>query len=352
MKKLLGLVAVALLLSFATVSVGWAGPAQNHDQQKQQVKERPQKSAKQPSGVKHHQGSPGKENGKAPPGHNRSQVKNNRPQGPAKIAHKPPGHDSDQVKNNKPQGPAKIAHKPPGRDSDQVKHNKPQGPAKIAHKPPGRDNDQVKHNKPQGPAKISPDRTGPSGNHDRQQVKRHEPPREHPRSVHRGSPAGRNHPRNHSWHRDWPDSGDWRHHFRDWSWFASHRVHNLGTRYADDRHDRALYFHFEPRDNDYYRHLESRYGHWHYRDRHHRHGHYGWCHYWFRGDNIIAFFLGDDGYSQTFVWRRDAVEGHALAIGILTPDLQIVYSSYDADMPPDLAAGYTREVLWATVDDE
>ncbi len=340
MKKLLGLVAVALMLTFATVSVGWAGPAQNRDQQKEQIKERPQKPAKQPDGVKHRQGPPGKENVKTPPAQNRDQVKHNKPQGPAKSDPKPPAHNRDQIKHNKPQGPAKSDPKPPDRNRDQIKHNKPQGPAKIAPKPPDRNRDQIKHKKP----------NGPDGKRDNHQLKRHEPPREQPRHLRRDNPPVGH--RYHSRHHDWPNSGNWRHHFRDWSWFASHRVHNLGARYADHRHDRAIYIHFEPHDNNYYHHLESRYGYHHYRERHYRHGHHGWCHYWFRGDNIIAFFLGDDGYCQTFIWQRSEAESHALALGLLTPDLQIVYSSYDADMPPDLAAGYTREVLWATVDDE
>ncbi len=113
-----------------------------------------------------------------------------------------------------------------------------------------------------------------------------------------------------------------------------------------------MYISYEPLEDDYLYLLESRYGSCHYRERHHHHGAYGWFHYWFAGENIIVFFIGDDGYSRAFIWQRDEVESQAVALGILTPDLQLVYSRYEGAMPPDLAAGYTRDVLWATVDAE
>jgi hypothetical protein len=330
MKKLLGLVAVALVLSFATVSVAWAGPAQKHDQHNRQGKEEQRKTAKQPTGVKHHK-APGKESVKAPPAYNHSQIKQNRQERhPAKISGRTPAnHGRDQVKhhNRQPQGPDRIGAQKPGGNSHQIKHN---------DRHPAKDH------------KIRP-----SANHDRHDAIRHERPQPRNHTVHRDHPSGRSSiHRHHSRHQHWPDGGDWHRHFRDWSWFTSHHVRGIGACYAGDRRDRALYIHFEPQDDNYLYLLESHYGHWTYRERHHRHGYDGWCHYWFRGDNVIAFFLGDDGYSQAFVWRRDEAESHSLVLGILTPDLQIVYSSYDADMPPDLAAGYTREVLWATVDDE
>ncbi len=330
MKKLLGLVAVALLLSFATVSVAWAGPAPNRDQQNQRGEEQQRKTVKQPPVVKHHK-APGKESVKAPPpAHNRNQFKQNRPD-------RPPAKAGDQ--------------KPPNRGSDEVKKHdrQPHGPDRTAAKGPA-NNHQIKHNNRH--AAKDHDRVGPPANHNRHDAVRHERPQPRPRTVHRDHQPGHTAPRHHNWHNRWPDSGNWHRHFRDWSWFISHHVRGFGACYAADRRDRALYIHFEPQDDDYFYRLESRYGHPTYRHRHHHHGYDGWCHYWFRGDNIIAFFLGDDGYSRAFVWRRDEVESHALALGILTPDLQIVYSSYDADMPPDLAVGYTREVLWATVDDE
>ncbi len=329
MRKLLGLIAVALVLSFATVSVAWAGPAQNHDKHNRQAKETPQKNAKQPPGVKRHK-APGKESVKTPPAHNRSQIKQKRQdRPPAKInGHKPANPDRDQVKKNS---------RPPQR-SDRIGVQKPAG-----------NNRQLKHND-RHPAKD--DRIKPPANHGRHDTVRHERPQPRPHEVRRDHPpARRDIHRHHSHHQRWPSSGDWHRHFRDWHWFATHHVRGFGACYADDRRDRALYIHFEPQDDNYLYLLESHYGHFTYRERHHRHGYDGWCHYWFRGDNIIAFFLGDDGYSQAFVWRRDEVERHSLALGILTPDLQIVYSSYDDSMPPDLAAAYTREVLWATVDD-
>ncbi|MDR7868010.1 MAG: hypothetical protein RIN56_14530 [Sporomusaceae bacterium] len=308
MKKLLGLVAVALLLSFATVSVAWAGPAQNHDQHKRQGKEEQRKTAKQPTGVKRHK-APGKESVKAPPAHNRTQIKQNR----------------------QDRHPAKISGRTPANHSrDQVKHHnrQPQGPDRIGAKRPDGNNRQLTRNNDRHPAKNR-DKINPPANHGRHDIHRY-----HSRLQH------------------WPTGDEWPRHFRDWSWFSSHHVRSLGACYADDRRDRALYIHFEPQDSDYFYLLESRYGHPAYRERHRRYGHDGWCHYWFRGDNVIAFFIGDNGYSQAFVWRRDEVENRSLAFGILTPDLQIVYSSYGADLPPDLAAGYTREILWATVDDE
>lgn len=331
MKKLLGLVAVALLLSFATVSVAWAGPAQSHDQQNQRGKEEQRKTAKQPAGVKHHKAS-GKESVKAPPpAHNRNQFKQNRQdRQPAKVAgQKPSSHGRDQVKhhNRQPQAPDRIGAPKPANHNHQVKHD---------DRRPIKDHDKI----------------GPPAKHGRHDTIRHERPQPRPHTVHRGHPSGHTVHRHHSRHNYWPGNGNWHHHFRDWSWFISHHVRGFGACYADDRRDRALYIHFEPQDENYFYLLESRYGHPTYRHRHHHHGYDGWCQYWFRGDNIIAFFLGDDGYSRAFVWRRDEVENHALALGILTPELQIVYSSYDADIPPDLAAGYTQEVLWATVDDE
>ncbi len=323
MKKLLGLVAVALLLSFAAVSVAWAGPAQNHDQHKRQGKDEQRQTAKQPTGVRHHKDT-GKKSVKAPPAHSRSQIKQNRQdRHPAKISGRAPAnHSRDQVKhhNRQPQGPDRISAKRPA-DSD--RH-------------PAKNHDKI----------------NPPANHGRHDSIKNERPQPRSHTAHRNHPAARSDiDRYHSRHQHWPTGDDWQRHFRDWFWFSSHHVRGLGACYADDRRDRALYIHFEPQDDNYLYLLESRYGHPAYRERHRRHGHDGWCHYWFRGDNIIAFFLGDNGYSQAFIWRRDEVESRSLALGILTPGLQIVYSSYGADMPPDLAAGYTREILWATVDD-
>lgn len=355
MKKLLGLVAVALIMSFATVSVAWAGPAQNHDQQNRQGKEVQRKTAKQPSGVKHHK-APGAGGVKAPPAHSRGEFKQNRQdRHPAKISgHKPANHGRDQVKSNnrQPQGPDRIGAKKPAGNNHHIKRN--DGHTVKNHDkngPPANHDrhDAIKRNNRHAPKNHDGIRT--PANHGRHDAIRHERPQPRPHTVHRDRPSGRSDiHRYHSRHQQWPDGDDWHRHFRDWSWFTTHHVRDIGACYADNRRDRALYIHFEPQDDDYLYLLESRYGHSTYRERYHRHGYDGWCHYWFRGDNIIALFVGDGGYNQAFVWRRDEVESHSLSLGILTPDLQIVYSSYDADMPPDLAAGYTREVLWATVD--
>ncbi|MDT8903084.1 proline-rich domain-containing protein [Anaeroselena agilis] len=329
MKKLLGLITIAILLSFATVSVVWASPALNNDKAHQRGEEQ-RKTAKQPTGEKHRKPS-GKENVKSPPANNHSRIKPNR-------------HDRPPVKA----GGQKPANR--GRDNDKHYNHKPQGPDKVAKKP-ANDKHRIAPDH-RRPAKTY-DKIGPPANRGRHDGIRHEQPKPRPHTIHRGHPTGgSNIHRHHSRHRYWPDSGDWHRHFRDWSWFISHKVRGFGACYADDRRDRALYIHFEPQDDNYLYMLESRYGHYTYRARHRCHGGDGWCHYWFRGDNIIAFFRGDDGYSHTFVWRRDEVESHALAIGIITPGLRIIYGSYDADMPPDLADGYTREVLWAVVDDE
>lgn len=148
----------------------------------------------------------------------------------------------------------------------------------------------------------------------------------------------------------WPGGDAWHRRFRDWSWLSSHRAHNFAACYG--RYGHPVYVSYEPLEDDYLYMLEARYGPGQYSERHYHHGVYGWCHYWFGGGNVIALFIGDDGYAQTFIWQRAEVESQAVALGIITPELQLVYGSYDDAMPPDLAAGYARDILWATVADD
>ncbi len=302
MKKLLGLVAVALVLAFASVSVGWAAPAHNHHQQKYPGKEQPKKAVKKPGDSVRHPPA-GKPNIKAPPPVQRQHPRNN------------------------------------------DRHVKAPGEATV--KAPARDNRSHINPDSYRPHKAAADRIKPHGNYDR-----HDRPRFEPRSGHRHPPAHPGAYRHHSRYHYWPDNDRWHHHFRDWSWFISHRVLNIGVVYADAARAHEVYVHYEPQDGNYLYLLESRYGPCTYRERHYRYGDYGWSYYWFSAENVIAFFVRDDGYSRAFIWRRAEAEDRALSLGLLTRDLQLYYSSYAADMPPELAADYARDILWPTVDDE
>ncbi len=300
MKRLLVLVALALVLSFTSGAVGWAAPVQPHHQQHKAAN----KAGKQHNTVKQHK-SAAKAKVKAPARHTRGPIKN--------TVHKA----KDSVKAG--------VKTPVNRSPSHLRNDTHQR------------------------GKVAPDKIKPAGGRDRHVVKKHDPRNGQPRSSHRDAPSDQRFLHRHNSHQHWPDSDVWHRRFRDWPWLSSHRAHNFDTCY--DRHGRPVYISYEPLDDNYFYSLGERYGEYHFRERHHRHGIYGWCYYWFGGGNVIALFVGDDGYSQTFIWQRDEAEGEAIALGILTPDLQLVYSRYDAAMPPEIAAGYARDVLWATVDD-
>lgn len=308
MKRLFVLVAFALVLSFASGQVGWAAPAQHHPQQQKapaNKDDKRHKSDKRPNTVKQHKPA-AKEKVMAPANHSRSQIKSTgrHAGGPAGEGVKaPPNHTRSQVKNNSHQ-----------------------------------------------PHKVAADRIKPAENRGRPLVQKDAPRHGPPRDGHRDTLADQRFVHRHNSHQRWPDSDVWHRRFRDWPWLSTHRAHNFDACY--DRHGKPVYISYEPLDGDYLYSLEERYGECHYRERHHHHGAYGWCYYWFGGGNVIALFVGDDGYSQTFIWQRDEAESQAVALGILTPDLRVVYGRYDAAMPPDLAADYARDVLWATVDDD
>lgn len=295
MKKLIGLLAVVLVLFFAPVSIGWAAPGQHHDQQKkEQTKKTVKHSNRQKLAVN--------AKAKAPPDHNRSRI--------TSISHHTRDHTAATVKT------------PPNHANGKIKS----------------DSHQVH--------RVVDDKVNQPVYRDRRNNDRHW----QARSGYHDTPAYNRLLQRHRSQQRWPDGDVWHRRFRDWSWFGSHRAHNFDTCY--DQHGRPLYTSYEPLEDDYLYLLEDRYGGYHHRERHHWHGVNGWCYYWFAGDNVIALFAGDAGYTQVYIWQRSDVEDQALSLGILTPDLQIVYSRYDGAMPPELAAGYARDVLWATVDDE